>query len=157
MKLNLNLTVSMRRAATQPFTLSNGIKLNVGDWACTPVRAIMQSAEYYPSPLEFNGFRFARPEDLALNNSRPANNFDFSQPEPSKLVEVSQAWHVWGMGRMACPGRYYAVAIMKIIMSQIIMNYHCQLVNPSARRWFTWRSTMLPKNDTMVVFTEINR
>ncbi|KAI0546096.1 cytochrome P450 [Xylaria curta] len=144
-------SMSMRRAATQPFTLADGTKLAVGDWACTPVRAIMQSAEYYPSPLEFNGFRFARPDDLPSTGQ----DFNFAQPEPSKLVDVSQAWHVWGMGRMACPGRYYAVAVMKVIMSQIIMNYDCHLVDTSASRWFTWRSTMLPKKGTMVVFTEI--
>ncbi|TRX96846.1 hypothetical protein FHL15_002152 [Xylaria flabelliformis] len=146
-------SMSMRRAATQPFTFADGTKLAVGDWACTPVRAIMQSAEYYPSPLEFNGFRFARPDNLPSTGA-PGQNFNFVQPEPSKLVDVSQAWHVWGMGRMACPGRYYAVAVMKVIMSQIIMNYNCHLVDPDASRWFTWRSTMLPKKDTMVVFTE---
>ncbi|RYC65201.1 hypothetical protein CHU98_g963 [Xylaria longipes] len=149
-------SMSMRRAATQPFTFADGTKLAVGDWACTPVRAIMQSAEYYPNPLGFNGFRFARPDDLT-STLEPGTKFDFIQPEPSKLVDVSQAWHVWGMGRMACPGRYYAAAVMKVIMSQIIMNYDCHLVNPSASRWFTWRSTMLPKKDTIVVFTEIKR
>jgi cytochrome P450 len=145
----------MRRAATEPFTFADGTKLDVGDWACTPVRAIMQSAEYYPSPLEFNGFRFARPEDLASVNDQ-GQTFNFAQPTPSKLVDVEQAWHVWGVGRMACPGRYYAVAVMKAIMGQIIMNYDCRLVDPSANRWFTWRSTMLPKKDTIVIFTEVS-
>ena len=144
----------MRRAAIQPFTFADGTKLAVGDWACTPVRAIMQSAEYYPEPLQFNGFRFASPDDLAPVLEK-AQTFNFVQPKASKLVDVSQAWHVWGMGRMACPGRYYAVAIMKAVISQIIMNYDCHLVNPGDSRWFTWRSTMLPKKDTMVVFTKI--
>lgn len=91
--------MSTRRCATQPFSLSDGTKVAVGDWACTPVRAIMQSAEFYPEPLQFNGFRFARPEDLP--GAVPDPNFNFLQPKPSKLTDVDPSWHVWGTGRMA--------------------------------------------------------
>ena len=86
-------------------------------------------------------------------HSTPSHAFAFKQPEPSKLVDVNHAWHVWGIGRMACPGRYYATAAMKVIISQIIMNYDMKLINADAIRWFTWRSTMLPRKDTMVMFT----
>ncbi len=51
------------------------------------------------------------------------------------------------------PGRYYAVAVMKVIMGQLLMHYNCELVDADASRWFTWRSTMLPKENTMVVLT----
>ncbi|KAI1375702.1 cytochrome P450 [Hypoxylon crocopeplum] len=145
-------SMSTRRYATQPFTLSDGTKLAVGDWACTPVRAIMQSPEYYPSPLEFNGFRFVSLAQLDAATSSQTGT-KFVQPEPSKLVDVNNAWHVWGTGRMACPGRYYATAVMKVIMAQIVLNYDCELVDANASRWFTWRSSMLPKKDTMVIFT----
>ncbi|KAI1273034.1 cytochrome P450 [Xylaria sp. FL0933] len=143
-------SMSVRRAATRPFKFSDGTRLAVGDWACTPVRAIMQSETYYPQPLEFNGFRFARPEDVC---SSQGHEFSFNQPKPSKLVDVSNAWHVWGIGRMACPGRYYATAAMKVIISQVIANYDVRLVDADASRWFTWRSTMLPRKNTMVIFT----
>ncbi|KAI0200207.1 cytochrome P450 [Astrocystis sublimbata] len=145
-------SMSTRRFATRPFSLSDGTKLAVGDWACTPVRAMMQSSEHYPQPLEFNGFRFASRDDIAAA-SGAVSDFKSIQPKPSKLVDVNESWHVWGTGRMACPGRYYAVAVMKVIIGQIIMNYDCELVNPEAPRWFTWRSSMLPKKDTTVVFT----
>jgi hypothetical protein len=51
------------------------------------------------------------------------------------------------------PGRYYAAAVMKVILGQIIMNYDCELANPEAPRWWTWRSSMLPKENTIVIFT----
>ncbi|KAI0406390.1 hypothetical protein F4802DRAFT_113734 [Xylaria palmicola] len=54
---------------------------------------------------------------------------------------------------MACPGRYYAAAVMKVIISQIIASYDMKFVDADASRWFTWRSTMLPRKDTMVIFT----
>ena len=95
----LQLIVSTRRHILQPFTLSDGTKVDVGDWLCTPVRAMMQNPEHYPQPLEFNGFRFADPA-LLDNAISPA--FKFPQPGgPSKLTDVSESWHVWGTGRMA--------------------------------------------------------
>lgn len=111
----------------------------------------MKSTEYYPDPLEFNGFRFVNATDVEKFGYE--SKFKFVQPKPSKLVDVNNTWHVWGTGRMACPGRYYAVAVMKVIMGQIIMNYDCELVDTGAPRWFTWRSSMLPKKHTMVIFT----
>ncbi|RYP12757.1 hypothetical protein DL767_011140 [Monosporascus sp. MG133] len=101
-------SMSTRRSALQPFEFADGTKLAIGDWACTPVRAIMTDATNYPAPLDFKGFR---------------------------------------------PGRFYASAVMKAILGQIIMHYDCELAQPDADRWFTWRSTMLPKHDTMVIFT----
>jgi hypothetical protein len=45
------------------------------------------------------------------------------------------------------------VSVMKVIMGQIIMNYDCELVDPEASRSLIWRSTMLPKESTVVIFT----
>jgi cytochrome P450 len=142
---------STRRSALQPFKLSDGTKLEVGDWACTPVRAIMQNPEFYPSPLEFNGFRFADP--AILNNE--GGVFKFPQTKPSKLTDVDDTFHVWGTGRMACPGRYYASAIMKVIMGQLILQYDCELLHGKGNRFLEWRSTILPKSNIKVAFRPV--
>ncbi|KAF2177798.1 cytochrome P450 [Zopfia rhizophila CBS 207.26] len=139
---------STRRCALQPFTLSDGSKLNVGDWACTPVRAIMQDPRHYPSPLDFNGFRFADP---AILDPETSSKFRFPQPSPSRLIDANETYHVWG------PGRYYAAAVMKVILAQIIVNYDCDLVHSDDSRWITWRSSMIPKGSTKVVFIPRNQ
>ncbi|KEY71528.1 hypothetical protein S7711_08908 [Stachybotrys chartarum IBT 7711] len=59
---------STRRAALRAFTFSDGTKVEVGDWACTPVRAIMQNPDFSPDPLAFNGFRFASSDALKHTN-----------------------------------------------------------------------------------------
>ncbi|RYP11200.1 hypothetical protein DL765_007853 [Monosporascus sp. GIB2] len=142
---------STRRSALKPFILSDGTKLNVGEWACTPVRAIMQNPEFYPDPLVFNGFRFADP---AILEETAKGHFSVSQTQPSKLTDVGNTFHVWGTGRMACPGRFYAAAIMKVIMGQVILNYDCEMVKKDdSQRYIEWRSTILPKSDTVVIFT----
>lgn len=90
------LQVSVRRCALQPFTLSDGTKLAVGDWTCAPSGAINLKAEYYPAPLEFSGFRFVDP--ALVPRDLPSH---VSQPKPSKLADVDDSFLMWGTGRMA--------------------------------------------------------
>ena len=89
--------MSTRQSALQPFSLKDGTKLEIGDWLCTPVRAIMQDPKYYPSPLDFNGFRFASHDSIYKLDMASK----VSQPKPSKLTDVDDTFHVWGTGRMA--------------------------------------------------------
>jgi len=83
--------------------LSDGTQLAVGDWISTPVKALAQSPEFYPSPLEFHGFRFAAEDALAalVANEKEVLVTTCRQPESSKLVDIEQSWQVWGFGRMA--------------------------------------------------------
>ncbi|KAK1919471.1 hypothetical protein P3342_001763 [Pyrenophora teres f. teres] len=146
---------STRRSALKPFSLKDGTHVNVGDWFCTPVRAIMTNPADFPEATTFSGFRFADPELVkSLEND---DDFNIMQKKPTKLTDVDMTYHVWGTGRMACPGRFYASAVMKVILGQVILNYDCQLVDPTARRLFTWRSTILPKPSAKVVFTPIGQ
>ncbi|RYP80472.1 hypothetical protein DL769_002457 [Monosporascus sp. CRB-8-3] len=93
-------SMSTRRCALQPFTLSDGTKLAVGDWACTPSGAIMRSEEHYPAPSKFNGFRFV--DSAILAQLRDPSSFSSLQSKPSKLTDVDNAFLMWGTGRMAC-------------------------------------------------------
>ncbi|KAJ8133116.1 hypothetical protein O1611_g504 [Lasiodiplodia mahajangana] len=142
---------STRRGVLQPFTFSDGTRLGIGDWACTPARAIMQKAEYYPDPTSFHGFRFAD----AATMHKAAIPLSFPSQNPTQLTDVGDTWHVWGTGRMTCPGRFYATAVMKVIISQIIMQYECKLIDEASPRLFTWRSTTIPKNNTMMAFKHV--
>lgn len=88
--------MSTRRSALQTFTFSDGTRLEKGDWACTPVHAIMTDATQFPRPLEFSGFRFIDPEKTGSQTTKP----HISQPSPSKLTDANDTFHVWGTGRM---------------------------------------------------------
>ncbi|CAG8984288.1 hypothetical protein HYALB_00010713 [Hymenoscyphus albidus] len=145
-------SMSVRRCALAPFTFSDGTRLAPGDWGCAPSGAINLKEEYYPSPHEFSGFRFVDPAIIPDKQSPQIN-----QGKPSKLVDVDESFLMWGTGRMACPGRYYSSAFMKVIVGQIIMNYDVALVEPSAPRWFSWRAALLPKDHTLVTFTPLEK
>lgn len=157
--------------AIKPFEFSNGAKLEVGDWACTPLRAMLHDEQHFPDPLQFNGFRFVDRDQLADLTSSDFGSH--KSQEPAQLTDVNKHWHVWGTGRMAwyvnhymtmliyanlehSPGRFYAAAVMKMIVGQFILKYDCELVDKDASRWFSWRSFIYPRSKTLVNFRPIS-
>lgn len=94
------LKVSTRRQALQPFTFSDGTRLDTGDWACTPSGAMARNPEDYPDPLRFNGFRFVDPKLLLEYD---AAYYDQNHPQascPSKFTDAGGSWQMLGTGRM---------------------------------------------------------
>ncbi|KAF2873250.1 cytochrome P450 [Massariosphaeria phaeospora] len=57
--------LSTRRKALRPFTLSNGVHVEVGDWLATPLMPMLRDAKHWADPLEFHGFRHVDPKTLA--------------------------------------------------------------------------------------------
>lgn len=95
------------------------------------------------------------------------------QKKPTKLTDLDMTYHVWGTGRMAwyvlvcartsnkhqhllSPGRFYAAAVMKVILGQILINYNCEFAELGGKRLFSWRSTILPKPNLKVIFTPLS-
>ncbi|KAG6357424.1 hypothetical protein INS49_013301 [Diaporthe citri] len=153
-------SMSVRRCALQPFTLGDGTRLAVGDWACAPSGAINTNPEYYPSPNSFSGFRFVDPALLPTSgdSEKPApvsSAPGVQQPKPSMLTDVDHTWLMWGTGRMACPGRYYASAFMKVVVAQLLLNYDFALVEPEAPRLISWRVARIPRPWTKLTFTPL--
>ncbi|CAG9957157.1 unnamed protein product [Clonostachys rosea f. rosea IK726] len=56
---------------------------------------------------------------------------------------------------MACPGRFYAAAIMKVITGQVILKYDTELIPGKGNRFFAWRSAILPKSSIRVAFKPV--
>jgi cytochrome P450 len=106
------------------------------------------SAEHFPSPNEFSGFRFVDPTLLPETEKKAAQ-----QPKPSKLTDIDYSYLMWGTGRMACPGRFYASAFMKVVVAQMLMEYDFKLVEPEAPRWISWRVARIPRPWTKLTFT----
>lgn len=91
--------MSTRRQAIHPFTFSDGTKLEVGDWACTPLRAMLHDEKHFQQPSQFFGFRFV--DKQVLTNLTNSNFGSLESQKPSQLTDVDKHWHVWGTGRMA--------------------------------------------------------
>lgn len=68
---------------------------------------------FYNDPMRFDGFRFYRPgtEDAGAANISQY----YTGIEPGNLT--------WGNGRFTCPGRWYAAAMIKLIIAKLLLEY----------------------------------
>ena len=132
--------------ALSPFSLSDGTKVNVGDWVCTPPHAMMRDPINYAKPLEFHGFRFVDPSLLHIDGSIKYEELD----KPSQFTDLND-WLLWGAGRNACPGRFYAAALMKTVLGLLITKYDMEFETPGRTRWIAWRTFIYPLPWTKMV------
>ena len=98
LRINDGVTVSTRRQVLRPWALSDGTKLDIGDWLVTPARSIMRDPIHYPDPLHFEGFRFV--DQATIDQATSAENFKALQSKPSSLTDTGDDWQMWGTGRM---------------------------------------------------------
>ncbi|KAK4071690.1 uncharacterized protein Triagg1_5928 [Trichoderma aggressivum f. europaeum] len=149
-RLNPVESVSSRRMALKPFELSDGSRIEPGEWICTAPRGMMADTRYYADPLKFQGFRFV---DSNLLNKKVSGISGDGVPQetPSKFTDITD-WQLWGTGRSACPGRFYATAVMKTLLALFITKYDdMELEDPKAARYFAWRTFVYPFASTKVI------
>lgn len=58
---------------------------------------------------------------------------------------------------MNSPGRFYAAAAAKVIMSQVVSKYDMRMVDKEAKRWWSLRLTIVLREDIKVEFTPRGR
>lgn len=156
-RMNSVDAMSVRRTALRDFTFQDGTVVHKGNWVGVPQQAILLDSANFPHGQDFNGFRFVDPGMLDRLSEQGKLNRDLCrvrQPEgPSKFFDVSPNYHVWGLERMACPGRFYVSGALKSVLIHVLENYECELEKPSESRTQTWRTYLLPREDTKVVFS----
>lgn len=90
--------MSTRRKVLKPFELSNGLRVQDGDWIATPLDAMNRDAKNWVDPLSFYGFRHLDAATLALLE---AGQFPSPEPEKAAPLTDTRGWQTWGTGRMA--------------------------------------------------------
>ncbi|KAI1840683.1 hypothetical protein JX266_013090 [Neoarthrinium moseri] len=104
-----------KRAVLKDISLSNGITLPQGSFVAISSNS-MRDPNIYPSPDDFNAYRFI---ERAEEKSDVARLCGFSS--------VSIDHTGFGFGKHACPGRTYVTKELKILLSYIILKYDWKL------------------------------
>lgn len=86
--------VIMRRKAIEPHVFQDGSRVAKGDWVCVPQQAMMMDSNRYRNPHLFDGFRFARANELLRSGQRSADTPDLVE---TKLSDATYEWSAWGM------------------------------------------------------------
>ena len=72
--------------------------------------------EMYPDSEEFDALRFYKLQQQCDNSSQSgAMRYQYVNVSPTDLT--------WNYGRHACPGRYFATNLEKIIIATILLKY----------------------------------
>lgn len=104
-------------ANRQGVTMPSGTHLEYGTYVATLMYPILHDPALYPEPETFRPFRFAELREEAHAKGK-------------KLEKARQAWTAvtkkypaFGLGRHACPGRFFAAASMKATLAYIVTHY----------------------------------
>lgn len=93
--------------------LSDGALLPPGTVVAAPGGPMSRDPKFYREPQRFDGLRFYRADDG--EDTMSTNTQDYVGIEPGNLS--------WGNGRFTCPGRWYAAAMIKLILSKLLLEY----------------------------------
>ncbi|KAI6014568.1 hypothetical protein PISMIDRAFT_6861 [Pisolithus microcarpus 441] len=104
----------MIRKVSKDFTFSDGRIIPRGCYIAAPSCAIHHDEELYDKPDAFDPFRFVR--------LRGDGN-DMKQ----QMVSLSSDFLAFGHGKHACPGRFAAVVIQKLMLARIVSSYDLKL------------------------------
>ncbi|KAJ0346899.1 hypothetical protein COL26b_007761 [Colletotrichum chrysophilum] len=127
-------STSFTRKVLKTFTLSNGQVIPKGSIIEIPMIGINNDDEYFPDHDKFDALRFYK--------LRQAKTEQETGTKQAEVVALNQFVSVggptsltFGFGRHACPGRFFAVNEIKMIMATTLANYDIKMVEGSTERY----------------------
>ncbi|KAF6835727.1 ent-kaurene oxidase [Colletotrichum plurivorum] len=124
---------SFQRKVLKTFTLSNGQIIPAGSIIELPVLGMNHDEEYFPDHDKFDALRFyklrlAKGEQVtATKQAEVVANAQFVSVGPTSLT--------FGYGRHACPGRFFAVNEIKMILATTLANYDIKMEEGCTERY----------------------
>lgn len=101
-------------------TLPNGIHIAQGKILCVSGYSMHHDESIYAEPHEFRYDRFLQPLAGGKESHRQAGT------QVKSAVTTDVTYGVWGHGRHACPGRFFAVHLVKMVVAYIVQNYELE-------------------------------
>ncbi|KAF8733251.1 hypothetical protein AX14_003987 [Amanita brunnescens Koide BX004] len=130
------------RKTIKDFTFSDGTTIPAGNLISVAVPCIHTDPDNYVDPEIFDGLRFEkmRGEEGELQSKY-------------SLVSLDLSYLLFGHGRHACPGRFFAAGELKTILAYILLNYDVKMADGGGRPENTWfGQTSFPHTKAEVLF-----
>lgn len=122
---------SFQRKVLKTFTLSNGQVIPAGCLIEVPSVGVNFDDEVVDNPEKFDAFRSYRARELGgLEGAEKA-----SAGASNQFVTVSPSNLLFGYGRHACPGRFFAANEIKMIVSRAVLDYDMKMTDGSRERY----------------------
>lgn len=116
-----DVIVGVARTVMKDVTLSDGTFLPKGTSIISPSHAIHHDESVYPNPNVFDPLRFVK-----LHLEQPERSFKY------QMVAVNPEFLPFGLGKAACPGRFFAATVLKSMLAYIVLSYDIKVEDSSA-------------------------
>ncbi|PBK68902.1 cytochrome P450 [Armillaria solidipes] len=129
---------SMTRFVKKDFVFSDGTVVPAGNHIAVAAQSIHMDEGKYEDPLEFKPWRFhdMRKEEGESNRHQ--------------MVSLDFDYVLFGNGRPACPGRFFAVNELKTLMSYVLVNFDVKMDKVPEAGWILSDRFLNP--DSKVLF-----
>ncbi|KZS96388.1 cytochrome P450 [Sistotremastrum niveocremeum HHB9708] len=132
--------LSSLRIALKDFTLSNGTFIPKGTFVQGIAAGRHKDPEVYgANATEFDAFRFEKMREAGEVTKHHA-------------VSVGIDFLPFGIGKHACPGRFFAVLLMKTMLAYILINYDVKTATGTAPPPVYFNTSCLPNPSAEVMF-----
>ncbi|PCH34176.1 cytochrome P450 [Wolfiporia cocos MD-104 SS10] len=139
-RLNGIVGISVMRKVLQDVTLSDGTLIPKGTLVAAAAAATHVDEEYYDHPDKFDPFRFS---DKRLEESERVRH---------QYINTSAKFVAFGHGKHACPGRFFAVNELKVMMAYMVLNYDIKFKDGVGRPDNIWIWHSVIPADVKVMF-----
>ena len=109
-----HVIVSMRRKALEDIRLHDGLEIPKGAFIGVSSHQ-MWDPTIYPEPEKFDGYRFLKRSQIQ------------GHEKDSQFAATSVDHMGFGYGNQACPGRFFAVDVIKIVLCHMLLKYDWKL------------------------------
>ncbi|KAK0494784.1 cytochrome P450 [Armillaria luteobubalina] len=107
--------LGMGRAVRKDFVFSDGSVVPAGAHVSVAAAATHLDLNNYEDPYEFKPWRFS---EMREKDGESIHH---------QMVTPRLDYILFGIGRTACPGRFFAVNELKTLMSRVLLNYDVQM------------------------------
>ncbi|KAI0390333.1 putative cytochrome P450 [Xylariaceae sp. FL0594] len=108
----------------------DGLYLPAGSKIAVPTLAIHTDPDNFANPLVFDGFRFtSKSHEESANPNIDSTRFG-TKSDPTTVCDTKLAF---GYGKHACPGRFYAVRMAKLVFGKVITGYDMRWIDVKVR------------------------
>ncbi|KAK1573014.1 cytochrome P450 [Colletotrichum navitas] len=124
---------AFQRKVLKSMKLPNGQTIPKGLFVEVPISGVNLDPEFFPDPEVFDALRFYKlreAKEHAASGTQAAEVVMQAQ-----FVSVGATHLTFGYGKHACPGRFFAVNEIKMIMANLLRNYDIRLPDNVSERY----------------------
>ncbi|PCH34535.1 cytochrome P450 [Wolfiporia cocos MD-104 SS10] len=133
--------ISLRRKTLKTATFSNGVVVPPGVLMAAAAAATHFDEGLYKDAAIFKPFRFVEKREADGESTK------------HQFVSLTPDWIFFGLGKHACPGRFFVSILMKALLAKIILDYDVKIGGDGSRPPnMSLATTVIPSLKARVLF-----